>query len=69
VEQVEVLRKLFVGLGNRLEFDVFDDTTQLVVRVIDRRTHKVLRSMPPEEFLELRSKIRDLVGMFIDESA
>lgn len=64
---IETLKKLFEGIGGRLNFDLIEDSSQLFVQVIDRKTSQVIRMMPPEEFLELKQRIDRAVGALIDE--
>lgn len=66
-EEVEQINKIMEGLGNRLEFGLFEDTDQFYVQIIDRWVNQVVKVMPPERLLELRSRIGDAVGMILDE--
>lgn len=45
------------------------DTERFFVQVINAETQEVLKEMPPEEFLDLIAKIRNIVGLFLDETA
>ncbi len=45
------------------------DTERFFVQVINAQTQEVLKEMPPEEFLDLIAKIRNIVGLFLDETA
>jgi uncharacterized FlaG/YvyC family protein len=60
----EVMR----AVNSRLDFDLYDGTGILVVRVVDRETNRVIKTMPPEKLLELRRKIAEAVGMILDET-
>jgi flagellar protein FlaG len=66
-QEIESLNKLMEGLGNRLEFGLFDNTNRLFVKVVDRARNQVVKMLPAEEFLRLKSKIADAVGLIIDE--
>ena len=66
-KEIESLNKLMEGLGNRLEFGLFNDTDQMFVKVVDRRQNQVVKMLPSEDFLELKQKISDAVGLIIDE--
>jgi len=56
------------GLNQALKFRVHDGTGQLMVQVVDRNTGEVLRETPPEEFLDLAVRLREMVGFFLDET-
>lgn len=53
----------------RLRFRVHDETERVMVQVIDGETDEVIREIPPEEVLDLVSRIHELIGLFIDEIA
>lgn len=69
VDKVVSIGKLLRGINNRLDFSVHESTSQLVVQVVDRQTGKLVRTMPPEEFLELKDRIDASVGLLLDEQA
>jgi flagellar protein FlaG len=53
-------------LNRGVRFHVDKSEGRLVAQVIDRDTNEVLRQIPPEEFLELASRLRDFVGLLFD---
>jgi len=61
-EMVEVLKELTQTLQTKLNFSIDDGTNEVVVKIIDRDTDKVIRQFPPEELLELQEKMQDLTG-------
>lgn len=64
---VDELNTIIDGMANqRLEFGLYDGTGQLFVRVLDRRNNQVIKVMPPEELLQLKSTLRDALGNFMD---
>jgi uncharacterized FlaG/YvyC family protein len=64
---IESLNKLMEGLGNRLEFGLYNDTDRMFVKVVDREANRVVKMLPSEDFLELKQKISTAVGLIIDE--
>ena len=64
---IESLNKLMEGLGNRLEFGLYNDTDRMFVKVVDRQANRVVKMFPSEDFLELKQKISNAVGLIIDE--
>lgn len=66
---VEVLKDLTETLQTKLNFSVNEGTNDIVVKVIDKETDKVLRQIPPEELLELQEKMQDLTSILLDVSA
>ncbi len=65
--EIESLNKLMEGLGNRLEFGLFENTDRLFVKIVDRRQNQVVKMLPSEDFLRLKQKIADAIGLVIDE--
>ena len=51
-----------------LEFEVKPKSHQVVVKVVDRDTHKVIREIPPEEFQRMRTTMDNMVGLFVDHT-
>lgn len=66
---VEKLNKISEGLGHRLSFDLYDVTDEFYSKVIDRRTNKVVKLLPPKEVLEFHRKLQEALGAMIDETA
>ena len=50
----------------KLQF-VVDDTHQVIVKVIDRETDKVIKELPPEELQRLHANLRETIGFLFDE--
>jgi flagellar protein FlaG len=54
--------------SERLGFQVHEGSGQLLVQVVDRNTGEVIRESPPSEFLDLVVRMREMVGIFLDET-
>lgn len=66
----EILERLDKVLGKvpvRYDYTVHPETQTLVLKVIDRTTQEVIRVIPPEELLDIRARIKELVGLILDE--
>ena len=63
---VEVMNRLSETMGRTLSFEVHQPSGHMLVRVVDRETGEVIRSVPPEELLDMTAKIRELAGMLFD---
>ena len=55
-------------LNRRLRFDYNEQLEQVVVKVIDASTDKVIKELPPEELQRVHIRIREAIGLLIDES-
>ncbi|MFW6312529.1 MAG: flagellar protein FlaG [Spirochaetota bacterium] len=64
---VSELQSVTSALNRRLSFSINRDLGQVVVKVIDRKTDKVIKELPPEELQRLHVRIREAIGLLIDE--
>ena len=49
-----------------IQFENYQDTNELVVKVIDRETNEVIRQIPPEELLELTKNLQEMQGNLVN---
>jgi len=67
----EVYLKDIVTISNifrrRLKFIVNHNTNQVIVKVVDGDTDKVIKEIPPEALQRLHSRMREAIGLLIDE--
>ena len=60
-------------IGNRaINFDFDDKTGDVVVKIVDKNSQKVIRQIPPEEMLRIIARLRNYseeVGLLIDTEA
>jgi uncharacterized FlaG/YvyC family protein len=66
-QAVEKLRSAGDLFNKRLDFRVDEETNRIVVKVIDTRTDKVIKEIPPEQLLHLAAKIQEMIGLLVDE--
>lgn len=65
-EVVFAVQEELEKLNVRLVFSIDKDTNEVVVKVIDPETKEVIRQIPPEELLEIRKKLDEIVGILFD---
>ena len=63
------LNKMLEYMTADLQFELHDGTGQLIVRLVDIKDNKVLREYPPKEMLDKIAKMREYIGMLLDEKA
>ncbi len=51
----------------KCEFSYHEETKRVSIKVIDEETEEVIREIPPEEALEMLSKMWELAGLMVDE--
>ncbi len=54
-------------LDRRLQFSINRDLNEVVVKVVDRQTDKVIKELPPREIQRLHVRLREAIGLLIDE--
>lgn len=67
-KQVGKLNQLLDAIDmNTITFRVHEESEQLYAQLVNMKTQEVIKTFPPEYMLELAAKMKDLVGMLIDE--
>jgi flagellar protein FlaG len=61
------LEQVSLAFNRRLQFFVDQKSEQLLVKVIDRETDKVIKVLPPEELQRLHNRIKETIGLLFDE--
>ena len=57
------------SLNTDIEFSIHEKSGRMLVKVVDTKTHDVLKEFPPEELLDTIGAIRDYVGALLDKKA
>ena len=63
------LNELMSKINCNLEFQYHKDVNMMSVKMLDKKTHEVLKEVPPEEMLEQMAKAREWLGAFLDKNA
>jgi flagellar protein FlaG len=69
VQPEEILQKIKALTEDGMysvRFEADDKTHQLVVKIVDSKTQKVIRQVPAEEMLGLREALTEYQGNFVD---
>ncbi len=62
----EKIEQYLSEMNVSLSFDIDDKTQDVIVKVINKETGKVIRQVPPQELLKLRQKLEELVGVLFN---
>ena len=66
---VEYLEE-FANWGNfNIGFDQEEDTNLTVVTIVDRDSGEIIKQIPPEEILRVKSQVREIAGLIFDHLA
>ena len=63
------LADVSAAFNKRLAFSLNEKLDQVVVKVIDTDTDKVIREIPPKELQHVHERIREVIGILFDERA
>jgi flagellar protein FlaG len=61
------LEQVSLAFNKKLQFVVDHRSHEVIVKVIDRETDKVIKELPPEELQRLHSKLKETIGFLFDE--
>lgn len=53
--------------STKCEFSYHEETHRVSIRVLDKKTDKVIREIPPEKSLEMLEKMWEMAGILVDE--
>jgi flagellar protein FlaG len=63
----ENLEQISLAFNKRLQFVVDHESQEVIVKVIDGETDKVIKVLPPEELQRLHERIKETIGFLFDE--
>ena len=61
------LERISLAFDRRLKFEIDQESRQILIKVIDNETDKVIKVLPPEELQRLHSRIRETIGFLFDK--
>lgn len=66
-EMTDGLNEFMASMNTDIKFLLHQKMGELMVQVVDTKTHKVLRQSPPKELLDSIARIKEFVGMLLDK--
>ncbi|CAG7656163.1 flagellar protein FlaG [Paenibacillus allorhizosphaerae] len=67
IKAIEKAVKAVQGPATQLEFSFHKPTKQIMVKVLEKDTGKLIREVPPEKTLDFIASIWKQAGIFVDE--
>ncbi|MBI5360798.1 MAG: flagellar protein FlaG [Planctomycetes bacterium] len=67
VSTVRDINKMMRDANQQMRFGIYEGTDQMYVQVIDVQSKRVVKMMPPENLLSLRTRLQEAVGIVLDE--
>ena len=65
-QTVADLQHIGLAFNRRLKFVIDHESREILIKVIDNETDKVIKVLPPEELQRLHSRIRETIGFLFD---
>lgn len=66
---VETLNGATQIVNKMLRFELHEGSGRMMVQVIDSSTQEVIKEIPPEAVLEAVARVREIIGLLLDERA
>lgn len=67
VDMINKANKALEGPHTIAEYSVHDETNVIMVKIIDKETHKVIKEFPPEKILDMAARMWEIAGIIVDE--
>ncbi|WP_281883017.1 flagellar protein FlaG [Paenibacillus sp. YYML68] len=67
IKAIEKANKALQGITTTFEFKIHEATREIMVKVLDKETGKVVRELPPEKVLDMVAKLWEKAGIIVDE--
>ncbi|GAA3412780.1 flagellar protein FlaG [Paenibacillus hodogayensis] len=67
IKAIDRAIKASQGSETELDFSVHKETKQIMVKVLEKETGKVIREIPQEKMLDFVAKLWEMAGIMIDE--
>jgi len=61
------LQQISLVFNKKLQFVIDHNSNEVIVKVIDKETDKVVRELPPEELQRLHTNLKETIGFLFDE--
>ena len=68
LDTLRQLEKISLSFNKKLQFIIDQKSEQVMVKVIDANTDKVIKILPPKELQRLSSRIKEDIGFLFDET-
>lgn len=66
-QDVQELQRISDTMGHEVRFNVNEELGQVVVKIVDPSTDKVIKEIPSADVQQLQIKIRETIGLLVDE--
>jgi flagellar protein FlaG len=68
-EAIDSVNEKLARVNRRIDLYLVEGTYQVAAKIVDTESNEVVKFIPPEEVLELRSRIDEMQGLLLNEGA
>jgi flagellar protein FlaG len=65
--QAKVLEQTFLAFNRKVVLSVNEQINQVIIKVVDAETDKVIKEIPAEEIQHMIARIKETIGLLVDE--
>ena len=65
--QLKALERTILAFNRRVVLSVNEEINQVIIKVVDSQTDKVIKEIPAEEIQHLIARIKETIGLLVDE--
>ena len=66
-ETMRELEALIAQFNRRFKISLDKNINRIIIKVIDTKTDKVIKEIPPEEIQHLLAHLKEMMGLLVDE--
>ena len=67
IDTIERANKAIDGARTEFKFSIHKQTHEIMIKVLDKDSGKVIREIPPEKTLDMVAKMWEMAGIIVDE--
>ena len=68
-QDIEAINTQLRSMNSSIQFIVDGKSNDVVVKIVDDDTGKVIRQIPSDEVLRMREHLKEMSGLFVEEKA
>lgn len=66
-EGVEKLNDAIQAFHEDLQFELHEESERMMTKLVNLEKNEVIKEIPPKELLDMLGRIKDMVGLVLDE--
>lgn len=67
-KEIKILNEQLDGMNRSIRFSIDQESKDIVVKVVDKKTGEVISQIPPEEMIRLKERIDEMAGLLVEKT-